>query len=126
MAVALSADTMSKLYTVGGAFVAGFAEAAAYRFNQTLGTIVTFGGVVAGLLMSMNSRGTMSDIGLGIASSSAGSIGHIAIKQLWPSSTRARAFGAAVQRRPLALADGGARVIGGVANRETADNELKV
>jgi len=123
----MTADQQTKVTIVGSAFVAGFAEAASYRFNQSLGTIVTFGGAVGGLFLALSQRGLLSDIGLGVASSSAGSIGHFAIQKLWPAAITTRVVGGAVQRPALTAG----RRVGGLQNTETFRNvqnvnELKV
>jgi len=86
-AIALPATTLDKLTTIGSAFGAGLIEATAYRANPTVGTIVTFGGGILGLLGAMTLNGRWAEVSEGVAASSAGSLGHFAIKALWPGRT---------------------------------------
>ncbi|KKL66060.1 hypothetical protein LCGC14_2148720, partial [marine sediment metagenome] len=84
MARAIPVPMLDKATTIGSAFGAGLVEAASYRFNPTLGTLVTFVGGMAGILGAMTLGPRMAQVAEGIASSSAGSIGHFAIKTVWP------------------------------------------
>lgn len=130
MARAIPVPMLDKATTIGSAFGAGLVEAASYRFNPTLGTLVTFVGGMAGILGAMTLGPRMAQVAEGIASSSAGSIGHFAIKTVWPAR---RAVGSANGRRPISA--GNPREIArktdtpsnpGNPGRETVDDELYV
>ena len=84
---------MGKAITIGSAFGAGLVEAAAYRANKTAGTIVTFGGAIGGRVGAMWLKGRLADVAEGIASSSAGSMGHFAITAVWPAKRAALGSG---------------------------------
>ncbi len=135
MAVAIPVPMVDKVTTIGSAFGAGLVEAASYRANPTLGTIVTFGGGMLGLLGAMTLGPRLAQVAEGIASSSAGSLGHFAIKTVWPAR---RGLGGGNGRRPIG---GNPKEIvgkrgtpgnpgnpGNPANRrrETANDELRV
>lgn len=133
MALAVPVPMIDKGVTIGSAFGAGLVEAASYRANPTLGTIVTFGGGMLGLLGAMTLGPRMAQVAEGIASSSAGSLGHFAIKTVWPVGRRA--LGGGDGRRPIS---GNPReIVGkkgnpgnpgntGERRRETANRELWV
>lgn len=96
-----------QITTLASAFGTGFAEAASYRFSPMLGTLVTFGGGIAGLLAAMMGRGNMADVGLGIASSSAGSLGHFAMQTIWPARSGRRRLGSGGRSLPAGVPVGG-------------------
>jgi len=75
---------MDKLTTIGAAFGAGLVEAASYRLNPVVGTIVTFGGAMGGLVLAMTMPPRVAQVAEGVASSSVGSLGHFAVKSVWP------------------------------------------
>jgi len=131
VARAIPVPMMDKATTIGSAFGAGLIEAASYRFNPTLGTIVTFGGGMIGLLGAMTLGPRMAQVAEGVASSSAGSLGHFAVKSVWPAR---RGSGGGNGRRPLG--GGNPREIAGKRGnpgnpgnpgaRETKNDELIV
>jgi len=84
VARAIPVPALDKITTVGAAFGAGLVEAAAYRLNPVLGTVATFGGGMAGLVLAMTMPPRMAQVAEGVASSSAGSLGHFAVKSVWP------------------------------------------
>jgi len=74
-----------RITVIGSAFGAGVVEAAAYRMNPMLGTVVTFGGAMVGLVGAMLMGPRLAQVAEGVASSSAGSLGHFAIRSAWPA-----------------------------------------
>lgn len=126
VAMAIPVPMTDKLTTIGAAFGAGMVEAAAYRSNPTLGTIVTFGGGIVGLLGAMYLGPRMAQVAEGVAASSAGSLGHFAIKTVWPGR---RALGG---NSRVAIAGGNPKSLVGVNNpgnpvgQETVNDELYV
>jgi hypothetical protein len=110
-ALALPAQTIDKLTTIGSAFGTGIVEAASYRAHPTAGTLVTFGGGLLGLLGAMTLNGRWAEVCEGIAASSAGSLGHFAIKAVWPGRLGLRSGNG---RRPLGL--GNPRELVGAGN----------
>jgi len=85
VARAIPVPMVDKITTISSAFGAGVVEAAAYRANPMLGTVMTFGGGLVGLLGAMYLSPRMAQVAEGIASSSAGSLGHFAVKSVWPA-----------------------------------------
>ena len=97
-------EVMDKAFVIGSALVAGSIEAAAYRANPQAGTLATFGGAIGGLLGAMMLRGRLAQIAEGVAASSAGSIGHFAVKAWWPATTLRRAIDRAPRQIPAGVA----------------------
>ncbi|MFH0808951.1 MAG: hypothetical protein V2A77_00550 [Pseudomonadota bacterium] len=119
----MTADTQQKVTIVGSAFAAGGVEALAYRSNGTLGTLVTFGGGLLGLFAALSGRGTVADAGLGVAASSAGSMGHFAVMAWWPKKTGRPIGRLGTGDRPALRA--GTRV-GGLENTEVVRDQMIV
>jgi len=119
-ALALPAQTIDKLTTIGSAFGTGVVEAAAYRAHPTAGTVVTFGGGVLGLLGAMTLNGRWAEMCEGVASASAASLGHFAIKAVWPGR---RALPGGNGRRPIGA--GNPRELVGAGNPHNPGNPVR-
>lgn len=126
MARAIPVPMTDRITVIGSAFGAGVVEAAAYRVNPMLGTVVTFGGAMVGLVGAMLMGPRLAQVAEGVASSSAGSLGHFAIRSAWPAR---RALGGN-GRRPLGGnpkgAIAGAKGNPGNPGAEMVNNELLV
>jgi len=126
VARAIPVPMTDRITVIGSAFSAGVVEAAAYRMNPMLGTVVTFGGAMVGLVGAMLMGPRLAQVAEGVAASSAGSLGHFAIRSAWPARRALAGNG----RRPLGGnpkgAISGARGNPGNPGAEMVNNELLV
>lgn len=127
MARAIPVPMTDRITVIGSAFGAGVVEAAAYRMNPMLGTVFTFGGAMVGLVGAMLMGPRLAQVAEGVASSSAGSLGHFAIRSAWPARRALAGNG----RRPLggnprSLVGAGKNNPGNPVGAEMVNDELLV